>query len=88
MTSSSFPAIIEVKLHNEDMKRCEKEKKMAYVTTAERIGMKRGREEGREEQRRADARGMEEEGIPRPAIARVLKVTEEELDAILKEIEK
>jgi flagellar biosynthesis/type III secretory pathway protein FliH len=78
----------------------EEEKNMAYVTTAERIGIKKGfsqgkeqgielgREKGREQQKHEDARAMEAEGIARPVIARVLKVTEEELAVILGEGEK
>ncbi len=64
---------------------------MAYVTTAERIGIKKGfsqgkeqgMEQGKELQKHEDAHAMEAEGIARPVIARVLKITEAELAVIL-----
>ncbi len=94
--------------YNEEMKRYEEEKDMAYVTTAERIGIKKGfsqgkeqgmvqgiekgmekgMEKGKELQKHEDARAMDAEGIARPVIARVLKITEEELVVILGEGEK
>jgi len=80
----------------EEMKRYEEEKDMTCVATAERIGIKKGfslgkeqgMEKGKEQQKHEDARAMEAEGIARPVIARVLKVTEEELAVILGEGEK
>lgn len=52
---------------------------------AERLAEKRGREEGRDEERKKNALGMKEEGFDNKVIARCLKISEAEVKQMLAE---
>ncbi|MDX2239387.1 MAG: hypothetical protein NW224_01775 [Leptolyngbyaceae cyanobacterium bins.302] len=58
-----------------DLEQYERERQMPYVTSIEQIGIQKGREEGREEERRSLALKMLQENIPLETIARITELT-------------
>ncbi|MDQ7822550.1 MAG: cytosolic protein [Candidatus Eremiobacteraeota bacterium] len=91
-----LPEPLEIE-YNEDMKRYEKEKNMAYVTSAERIGRKQGRKEGRLEGKLEGklegrlegkletASNMFKEGFNRETVKKLTGLTDKELDSLTTE---
>ncbi len=71
-----------------DLKTYEEEKKMAYITSVEKIGFKRGKQAGkqagRQETQRSIILSMLAEGIPLETIARVTQLSIEQIQAIQK----
>lgn len=68
-----------------DLKSYEEEKKMTYITSVEKIGFKRGKQEGKKETQQEIVRSMLEEQIPLETIARVTKLSISELERFANE---
>jgi hypothetical protein len=65
-----------------DLKTYEEEKKMTYITSVEKIGFKRGQQEGRQETQQEIALTMLAEQIPVETIARLTKLSIAEVERI------
>jgi hypothetical protein len=73
----ALPEELEEAFHD-DIRRFEEENKMAYVSTAEKIGIRKGKIEGKKE----DARNMKQEGIDVEVIMRVTGLSREEVEGL------
>jgi hypothetical protein len=65
-----------------DLKTYEEEKKMTYITSVEKIGFKRGQQEGRQETQQEIVVAMLAEQIPLETIARLTKLSIAEVEHI------
>ena len=74
------------KQYNDNIKNYEKEKNMPYITTAERIGIKKGREEGRVESREEIAIEMLKEHMAVEQIVKFTKLDKEKVLELKKEL--
>jgi predicted transposase/invertase (TIGR01784 family) len=64
------------------LKTYEEEKKMTYITSVEKIGFKRGQQEGRQETQQEIVVAMLAEQIPIETIARLTKLSIAEVERI------
>jgi hypothetical protein len=65
-----------------ELKTYEEEKKMTYVTSVEKIGFKRGEEKGRQETQKEIALEMLQEQVPVETIARLTKLSIEQIQEL------